>query len=202
MWPKDTLEQRAYHEAGHAVSRVSLGIPFAEVVSRHDEFVVRSGAPHPDFLDTNFSAPDTLEEARKVEWSEPAKGLIRDLMISAAAGPLAQMQFEGRAFPVGTRDFHLFGGASDAGWIEGYALGLACGPQASDHDVIVAKERLVKEIAEAATVLVQAEKGAIENVAQALLRHGRLSAGEVAELCDRLSRSARLTLLAGDEGPP
>lgn len=105
-------------------------------------------------------------------------------MVAAAAGPLAQMQFEKRTLPTRPKMLVTFGGAGDVDLMEGYGLVLACHEHSDDAAAIKAKDDLVVRALLCGGRLVLAERGPIRRVARALLERGRLTKHEVAELAN------------------
>ena len=185
MWPNDGPGEKACHEAGHAVARYKLGVPFSQVIASPEITRVESGDPLPDFLDTDFSVPETLADARKTHWRPEARVLVRRFMVAAAAGPLAQMQCEDRELPEAIANFHLFGGSDDAACLRGFASVLACHECAEDNEVPKIADAIMREVLAEAGLLVRAEAIAIAHVAAMLLQNSKLSAAEVAALLNK-----------------
>ena len=179
MWPNCTLKDKARHEAGHAVARIRLGVPFTEVLAANDSFKVVTGRPHPDFLTTNFSTPNSMDDARRVAWSQEARALIESWMVAAASGPVAQMHFEGRGLPVDVDRFYLFGGTDDAALMRAYAMGVAASQGGSDNAVFERTLQILSRVVLEAGRLVEENADWIQRVADALVVRGRLTEAEV-----------------------
>lgn len=185
-WPDDSFPEWAHHEAGHAVAMLVLDTPFASVVVSDAERRVRRPDPHPDFLDTDFSAPDNLAEARRLSWHGPARAHIGLTLRTFAAGPIAQMDFEGEDPPADERRFYLFGGADDVAWIRDYALGLAAYEIEDDRAVSALQRQIISNAVVDSVALVVSHRERIASVAGGLLDRGELSHAEVRVLAGLL----------------
>ncbi|HKJ94850.1 MAG TPA: hypothetical protein VKA32_04395 [Gammaproteobacteria bacterium] len=189
MWPDDSLENWAFHEAGHAVAMALVEFPFTSVVIGDNERCVRNNAKDPIFSEVDFTVPTDLEAASQLNWPPEARRLIGRSLVTYAAGPIAQMRFEGKPLPGDLHEFHLFGGVTDAGIICGYALGLAALEARGTEAVRRMKKTLVEDTIGKAGRLVTDYWPTIEVVSTRLIEERHLSSIEVAKIVDQTDTS-------------
>ncbi len=184
MWPDTTLDQTARHEAGHAVARVILGVPFEYVrVTLGDSRVVSGQVGQADWLPI-LPADYTVSDAKAAKFDMRHADALTAFCVSAAAGPISQMRYEERK-PTQTLDgFGKFGGPADANYVEGYQLVIAAQNNDAVSAIIAEKDLRVRSVLTHALALVDDNRAWIERVGAALEERQTLSQSEVADLAD------------------
>lgn len=171
MWPNPTLDQVAVHEAGHAVARVLLEIPFShvELLSTNDARVVSGTEAKAEWLPT---LPDdyTVSDAMATTFDRSNEQTLMNYLISTAAGPVAQMEYEGYEVQRTLEPFPSFGGPGDAGTIHRNCLILAALDETTVRGVIERKDDRVAAVIESARHLVVEHQEWIRLVAAELER--------------------------------
>jgi hypothetical protein len=170
MWPDNTLAQTATHEVGHAVARCVLGIPFShvEVFGPTDARVVSGPDAKAEWLPV-LPSECTVSDVMGILFDDSRSGDLVDFLVSAAAGPIAQMRYEGHEPTGELQQFSWFGGPGDASEVNRYALLLASAQRDTVGAIVATKEEIVAEVIAAARELVEANQEWIERVAAELV---------------------------------
>ena len=183
MWPDSTLGQVAVHEAGHAIARVILGIPFShvEVFAVDNAQVVSGSDAKAEWLPTlpqDYGVTDAME----VAFDSTHRDDLFDFSVATACGPAAQMRYEGHEPAARLDGFEWFGGSGDASVVKQYCLVLATIQDDTIRGVVARKDELVGQVLGAATDLVDQNEAWIRAVASELEEKQTLSRAAVEEL--------------------
>lgn len=183
MWPESTLDQVAAHEAGHAIARVILGIPFShvEVFGTDNARVVSGSDAKADWLPT-LPEDYTVTDVLKVGFDSSRREDLFEFSVSASAGPIAQMWYEGHELADNLDRFSWFGGPGDASLVKQYCLVLASIEEDTIEGIVARKEELIEEILGAAHELVDQNQDWIQAVAAELEERTVVSRAQVEEL--------------------
>lgn len=165
-WTENTLEQTSIHEAGHAIARSLLGIPYSrvEVLGPNDARVVSGGDATAEWL-PELPPEYAVTDAMNVEFDVRHRGELFNFCVSIAAGPVAQMRHANHK-PTGHLDqLSSFGGPADASQIQRYALVLAATERDTVRGTVEKKAEIIAEVLAAADSLLDGHHEWIEQVA-------------------------------------
>lgn len=186
----------AYHQAGHAIAHLQLGLPFEEVSIEGYAAADASVSLIPDFPVRDLNPPRSPEDAlvwgRVVggvralgRWTAEEEELAFKTIRAMAAGPLAELYFESLPYPQTLDAVFRSVSARDAEWMERLAWGRAIGQIQSRFEPAMIQIATIKNMRVAvltAQVGIERDWAPIQTLATELALHGSLSYAEVVEL--------------------